>query len=158
MPHGVELNGEELFFAHVHLHGAPAPVRRYLPELIDLVWSGKINPGKVFDLTLPLDQVAEGYAQWMNAARSRRCCGRNSRIAAHGRHSNGLAEARKVCLLYKGMIPSFACQQRTNEINDFRRPLEATPGIEPGYADLQSDASPLRHVALDSCGIMIIGT
>ncbi|HEY7088122.1 MAG TPA: zinc-binding dehydrogenase, partial [Tepidisphaeraceae bacterium] len=61
VPHGVELNGEELFFSHVHLHGGPAPVRRFLPELIDLVWSGKINPGKVFDLTLPLDQVAEGY-------------------------------------------------------------------------------------------------
>ena len=61
VPHGVELNGQELFFSHVHLHGGPAPVRRYLPKLIDLVWDGKINPGKVFDLTLPLDQVAEGY-------------------------------------------------------------------------------------------------
>ena len=61
VPHGVELNGQELFFAHVHLHGGPAPVRRFLPELIDLVWNGKINPGKVFDLALPLDQVAEGY-------------------------------------------------------------------------------------------------
>jgi threonine dehydrogenase-like Zn-dependent dehydrogenase len=61
VPHGVELNGQELFFAHVHLHGGPAPVRRFLAELIDLVWNGKINPGKVFDLTLPLDQVAEGY-------------------------------------------------------------------------------------------------
>lgn len=61
VPHGVELNGEELFFAHVHLHGGPAPVRRYLPKLIDLVLNETINPGKVFDLTLPLDQVAEGY-------------------------------------------------------------------------------------------------
>src|SRR3989441_2007336 len=61
VPHGVELNGEELFYSHVHLHGGPAPVRRFLPELIDLVWNGKINPGKVFDLTLPLDQVAEAY-------------------------------------------------------------------------------------------------
>ena len=61
VPHGVELKGEELFFAHVHLHGGPAPVRRFLPKLIDLVCNGKINPGKVFDLTLPLDQVAEGY-------------------------------------------------------------------------------------------------
>ncbi len=61
VPHGVELNGEKLFFTHVRLHGGPAPVRRFLPELIDLVWNGKINPGKVFDLTLPLDQVAEGY-------------------------------------------------------------------------------------------------
>jgi threonine dehydrogenase-like Zn-dependent dehydrogenase len=61
VPHGVEFNGAELFFTHVHLHGGPAPVRRYLPELIDLVLNEKINPGKVFDLTLPLDQVAEGY-------------------------------------------------------------------------------------------------
>jgi threonine dehydrogenase-like Zn-dependent dehydrogenase len=43
------------------LLGGPAPVRRFLPELIDLIWNGKINPGKVFDLELPLDQVAEGY-------------------------------------------------------------------------------------------------
>jgi threonine dehydrogenase-like Zn-dependent dehydrogenase len=61
VPHGIELNGTELFFAHIHLHGGPAPVRRFLPELIDLVWNKKINPGKVFDLTLPLEQVAEGY-------------------------------------------------------------------------------------------------
>ena len=61
VPHGVELDGEKLFYAHVHLHGGPAPVRRYLPDLIDLVWNGKIDPGKVFDLTLPLEQVAAGY-------------------------------------------------------------------------------------------------
>jgi threonine dehydrogenase-like Zn-dependent dehydrogenase len=61
VPHEVELGGQELFFAHVHLHGGPAPVRRYLPELIDLVLDRKIDPGKVFDLTLPLDRVAEGY-------------------------------------------------------------------------------------------------
>ncbi|HEV7278894.1 MAG TPA: zinc-dependent alcohol dehydrogenase family protein [Pirellulaceae bacterium] len=61
VPHGVELAGQEMFFAHVHFHGGPAPVRRFLPELIDLIWNGKIDPGKVFDLTLPLEQVAEGY-------------------------------------------------------------------------------------------------
>jgi threonine dehydrogenase-like Zn-dependent dehydrogenase len=61
LPHGVALNGEEPFYTHVRLHGGPAPVRQYLPHLIELVLSGKINPGKVFDLTLPLDQVAEGY-------------------------------------------------------------------------------------------------
>ena len=61
VPHGVEINGEGLFFTHVRLHGGPAPVRRFLPELIDLVWNRKINPGKVFDLTLPLEEVAEGY-------------------------------------------------------------------------------------------------
>jgi threonine dehydrogenase-like Zn-dependent dehydrogenase len=59
--HGVEIPGLELFFAEVHLHGGPAPVRRYLPDLIKLIWDGKINPGKVFDLTLPLKAVAEGY-------------------------------------------------------------------------------------------------
>lgn len=61
VPHGVELDGEGLFFSHVHLHGGPAPVRKYLPTLIKLVLDGKINPGKVFDLTLPLEQVAEAY-------------------------------------------------------------------------------------------------
>jgi len=59
--HGVELPGLELFFAEVHLHGGPAPVRRYLPELIRLIRNGKIDPGRVFDLTLPLADVAEGY-------------------------------------------------------------------------------------------------
>jgi len=61
VPHGVELEGQELFFSHVHLHGGPAPVRRYLPHLIDLVLQEKIDPGRVFDLKLPLEQVAEGY-------------------------------------------------------------------------------------------------
>jgi threonine dehydrogenase-like Zn-dependent dehydrogenase len=59
--HGVDLPGQELFFAEVHLHGGPAPVRRFLPHLIDLVMKGEIDPGKVFDLRLPLAQVAEGY-------------------------------------------------------------------------------------------------
>jgi threonine dehydrogenase-like Zn-dependent dehydrogenase len=59
--HEVELPGDELFFSHVHLHGGPAPVRRFLPELIGLIWNRQIDPGKVFDLTLPLDQAAEGY-------------------------------------------------------------------------------------------------
>lgn len=61
MPHGVELDAGDLFFRLVRLHGGPAPVRRFLPALIKLVWDRKINPGKVFDLVLPLDQVEEGY-------------------------------------------------------------------------------------------------
>jgi threonine dehydrogenase-like Zn-dependent dehydrogenase len=61
VPHGVELDGADLFFRHVRLLGGPAPVRRYLPDLIDRVLNGRMNPGKVFDLTLPLHQVAEGY-------------------------------------------------------------------------------------------------
>ncbi|RKN03754.1 zinc-dependent alcohol dehydrogenase family protein [Streptomyces radicis] len=61
VPHGVAVDGQELFFSHVGLRGGPAPVRRYLPDLIDRVLSGRIAPGRVFDLALPLDQVAEGY-------------------------------------------------------------------------------------------------
>ncbi|MEU2779363.1 zinc-dependent alcohol dehydrogenase family protein [Streptomyces sp. NPDC007162] len=61
IPHEVAVDGLELFFSQVGLRGGPAPVRRYMPELIDLVLSGHIDPGKVFDLTLPLEQVAEGY-------------------------------------------------------------------------------------------------
>jgi len=59
--HGVELPGEELFFSHVHLHGGPAPVRRFLPDLIDRIWKREIDSGKVFDLELPLDQAVDGY-------------------------------------------------------------------------------------------------
>lgn len=59
--HGVELPGEELFFSHVHLHGGPAPVRSFLPELIELIWNRQIDPGKVFDLELPLEEAAAGY-------------------------------------------------------------------------------------------------
>jgi threonine dehydrogenase-like Zn-dependent dehydrogenase len=59
--HGVQLPGEELFYAEVHLLGGPAPVRRFLPDLIRRIESRAIDPGRVFDLTLPLDQAAEGY-------------------------------------------------------------------------------------------------
>src|SRR6478752_1675095 len=59
--HDVELPGEELFFSGVHLHGGPAPVRRFLPELIELIMNDEIDPGAVFDLTLPLAEAAEGY-------------------------------------------------------------------------------------------------
>ncbi len=59
--HEVQLPGQELFYAEVHLLGGPAPVRRFLPELIRLIESREISPGKVFDLTLPLDETAEGY-------------------------------------------------------------------------------------------------
>ncbi len=61
VPHGVEFDGQRLFFAQKGLMGGPAPVRRFLPQLMDLVLDRKINPGKVFDLELPLADVAEGY-------------------------------------------------------------------------------------------------
>jgi threonine dehydrogenase-like Zn-dependent dehydrogenase len=59
--HDVQIPGIELFFAGIHTLGGPAPVRRYLPELIQLIWDRKIDPGKVFDLTLPLSEAAAGY-------------------------------------------------------------------------------------------------
>ncbi|MEV0563670.1 zinc-dependent alcohol dehydrogenase family protein [Dactylosporangium sp. NPDC050588] len=59
--HDVAIPGDELFMSGVHLHGGPAPVRRFLPELIQLIWDRTIDPGKVFDLTLPLERAAEGY-------------------------------------------------------------------------------------------------
>ena len=59
--HDVAIPGDELFGAGIHIHGGPAPVRRFLPELIQLIWDRKINPGKVFDLTLPLEDAADGY-------------------------------------------------------------------------------------------------
>ena len=61
VPHGVTLDGQQLFFGQKRMMGGPAPVRRFLPDLMDRVLKGKIKPGKVFDLELPLSEVAEGY-------------------------------------------------------------------------------------------------
>jgi len=61
VPHGVQFDGQQLFFAQCGLMGGPAPVRRFLPHLVELVRDRKINPGKVLDLKLPLADVAEGY-------------------------------------------------------------------------------------------------
>jgi len=59
--HGEELPIMDMFSAGINLHGGPAPVRRFLPEFIDLIWNRQINPGKVYDLELPLEQAALGY-------------------------------------------------------------------------------------------------
>lgn len=59
--HDVQLPGDELFFSHAHVHGGPAPVRRFLPDLIERIWTRQIDPGKVFDLELPLQEAADGY-------------------------------------------------------------------------------------------------
>jgi threonine dehydrogenase-like Zn-dependent dehydrogenase len=57
----VNLAGDQLFYSHVGLRGGLAPVRRFLRQLVGLVFDGSIDPGKAFDLTLPLDAVAEAY-------------------------------------------------------------------------------------------------
>ncbi len=61
VPHGVKLPVSRMFSKNVGLAGGMAPVRAYLPDLLQRTLSGAIDPGKVFDLTLPLDEVAEGY-------------------------------------------------------------------------------------------------
>ncbi|MBD8869554.1 zinc-dependent alcohol dehydrogenase family protein [Nocardioides donggukensis] len=61
VPHGIELPVRAMFQRNVGLGGGMAPVRAYLPHLLDLVLDGAIDPGPVFDLTLPLDQVDEAY-------------------------------------------------------------------------------------------------
>jgi threonine dehydrogenase-like Zn-dependent dehydrogenase len=61
VPHGVELPVNAMFGRNVGVAGGMAPVRKYLPELLALTLSGEIDPSPVFDLTLSLDQVAEGY-------------------------------------------------------------------------------------------------
>jgi threonine dehydrogenase-like Zn-dependent dehydrogenase len=71
--HG-DIPGDQLFFSHAHLHGGPAPVRRFLPQLIELIYKRQIDPGRVFDLTLPLDQVAEGSRPWTSGWPSKRSC------------------------------------------------------------------------------------
>lgn len=60
VPHGVTFDGQRMFFAQKRMLGGPAPVRRFLPDLMDRVLKGRIEPGRVFDLVLPIDQVAEG--------------------------------------------------------------------------------------------------
>ena len=59
--HGVSLPGDQLFFAEINMLGGPAPVRRFLPDLIDRILKREINPGKVFTLRLPLEEAAEAY-------------------------------------------------------------------------------------------------
>jgi threonine dehydrogenase-like Zn-dependent dehydrogenase len=60
-PHGVDVKMRDTFWRNVGVRGGPAPVRNYLPDLVDRVWTRQIEPGKVFDLELPLAQVADAY-------------------------------------------------------------------------------------------------
>jgi threonine dehydrogenase-like Zn-dependent dehydrogenase len=61
VPHVTDLPQEHMFWKNVGLRGGPAPVRAYLPDLLERVLDGRIDPGKVFDLTLPLEEVAKAY-------------------------------------------------------------------------------------------------
>ncbi|MGY2703554.1 zinc-dependent alcohol dehydrogenase family protein [Nocardioides sp. HB32] len=60
-PHGVQLPVRRMFVDNIGLAGGMAPTRKYMPELLAMVLDGRIEPGLVFDLTLPLEEVADGY-------------------------------------------------------------------------------------------------
>jgi alcohol dehydrogenase len=62
IPHNVEIPAEGIFYRNVGIRGGPAPVRAYMPELLDAVLAGKIDPGRVFDFTTDLDHIADAYA------------------------------------------------------------------------------------------------
>jgi threonine dehydrogenase-like Zn-dependent dehydrogenase len=87
--HGVELPVEGLFWSLVHLHGGPAPVRRFLPELVDLIWNRQIDPGKVFDLSLPLERAAEGYRAMDERRAIKPCCSHRPVTGWEGRAGVG---------------------------------------------------------------------
>jgi threonine dehydrogenase-like Zn-dependent dehydrogenase len=82
--HAVELPGPELFFSHVHLHGGPAPVRRFLPELIDLIWNRQIDPGRSSTSACRWSRPPRATGPWMSAAPSRPCCTHRPRPATTG--------------------------------------------------------------------------
>jgi hypothetical protein len=85
--HGVELPGEELFFSHVQLHGDPAPVRRFLPELIDLIWNRQIDLGKVFDSNCPSNKPPTDTRRWTNGEPSRPCSEHEPKQRRHGKQA-----------------------------------------------------------------------
>ena len=59
---GSELPIRSLFYPNIGVRGGVAPVRNYIDELLPEVLDGRLNPGRVFDLELPLAEVAEAYA------------------------------------------------------------------------------------------------
>ncbi len=133
--HDVSLPGQELFHSHTHLHGGPAPVRRFLPDLIDRIWSQQIDPGKVFDLTLPLDQVAEGYKAMDERRAIRRCWNPDLRIftamprVARGTHktTHGIRRSR-----VPGQRSSTRCSARSRSREPSITVLGAATGWRPG--------------------------
>lgn len=61
-PHGVDASiASTIVFRNVGLRGGVAPARAYIPELLDDVLEGRINPGRVFDFETDLDGIAEAY-------------------------------------------------------------------------------------------------
>jgi hypothetical protein len=72
--HGVSLDGRDLFWSLAHLHGGPAPVRRFLPQLIELIWNRQIDPGRSSISNCRLTRRPTATARWTSAKRSRSSC------------------------------------------------------------------------------------
>lgn len=62
VPHGVELPLQTMFLRNIGIHGGSAPVRTYIPELLDDVLEGRIEPGRVLDYETNLERIDEAYA------------------------------------------------------------------------------------------------
>ena len=69
VPHGVQIPVEDIFYRNVGVHGGPAPARAYMPELLDDILKGHINPGRVFDFTTDLNDIEQDYSA-MNERRA----------------------------------------------------------------------------------------
>ena len=62
VPHYEAINGaQQIFYRNVIVAGGPAPTRAYIDELLPDVMEGRIDPGRVFDRTVGLDGVPDGY-------------------------------------------------------------------------------------------------
>jgi threonine dehydrogenase-like Zn-dependent dehydrogenase len=61
VPHDVVVPINTVIFKNIGLRGGVSPVRRYIPELLDDVLEGRINPGRVFDYEVDLDHIVDGY-------------------------------------------------------------------------------------------------
>ena len=132
--HDVSLDGLELFFSGVHLHGGPAPVRRFLPELIQLIWDRKIDPGKVFDLTLPLER---GRRRLQGDGRTPRHQG-----APHRLNRLGMPAHRQGTITGEVVTADWAQEERRQNMSDRQsiRVSEHGQAVAPQTQSMGSDA------------------
>ena len=130
VPHGVSVDGTELFYSHVQIGGGPAPVRRFLPDLIERIVDRRIDPGKVFDLTLPLEQAAEGYA-------------RDGRAPRHQVAAPALTLPATDLAYPKGP------DMKTTNTGTGTGGLRARPGLHGDEPELRPAAGPLRRGRAD---------
>jgi threonine dehydrogenase-like Zn-dependent dehydrogenase len=52
---------QQAFYRNISVGGGPAPVRAYIDTLLPDILEGRIQPGRVFDRTIGLEEVPDGY-------------------------------------------------------------------------------------------------